>query len=204
VADWLARRLPSAYRLARAIWEHVYRFRQARRHAAPYPTNAAKLRILREHARRYGLANLVESGTALGETAWALRRRFDRVYTIELDPRLCRRARARFARSPNVTVLEGDSGIRLAEVLAELHGPTLFWLDSHVQRAESVRGELPTPAAAELGAIVSRGLDGHVVLIDDARLFSGRDGWPSVEELRSLAGGARFEVAEDVIRISAR
>src|SRR5438067_12447023 len=110
MADWLARRLPFAYRIARTLWERLYRFRQSRRHAAPYPTIAAKHRLLLEHARRHGLRTLVESGTALGETAWSLRRHFDRIYTIELDPRLCRRARSRFARQPHVTVREGDSG----------------------------------------------------------------------------------------------
>ena len=46
-----------------------------------------------------------------------------------------------------------------------------------------------------------------IVLVDDARLFTGTDGYPTLEELRSLAERLRpsstFAVARDVIRIRA-
>ncbi len=81
---------------------------------------ALKRRLLRETAREHGLRVLIETGTYMGEIAWALRRDFDRIETVELEPTLVRLAEIRFRRTKNVRVHEGDS----ATVLPRCSGST--------------------------------------------------------------------------------
>jgi hypothetical protein len=178
----LLARIPPVYRLARAL-------KEARRACSDHHDNA-KRRLLRETAQRHGLRILVETGTYMGETAWALRDAFDRVETIELEPTLARLARVRFARTPTVRTHEGDSAAVLPRILASLDEPALFWLDAHPSTDRTAHGG-PIPLRAELSAIASHAVDGHVILVDDVR-YLGTEGYPSRKELE-LPG---YDVAE--------
>ena len=57
----------------------------------------------------------------------------------------------------------------------------------------------------ELGAIYRHNPTAHVILIDDARHFTGAGDYPSLDELRRLVDewspGASIEVADDIIRL---
>jgi hypothetical protein len=181
----LLARVPPVYRLARAA-------KEARRARTGHHDNA-KRRLLRETAERHGLRVLVETGTYMGETAWALRRTFDRVETIELEPTLARLARIRFARTPTVHTHEGDSASVLPRILESLDEPALFWLDAHPSTDRTARGG-PIPLLAELAAIARHPVDGHVVLVDDLR-FLGTNGYPSREQIE-LPGYELAEVGE--------
>jgi hypothetical protein len=169
----LLARIPPLYRFARAA-------KEARRARTEHHDNA-KRRLLREVAQRHGLRVLVETGTYMGETAWALRNSFDRIETIELEPTLARLARIRFAHTPTVRTHEGDSAAVLPTILASLDEPALFWLDAHPSTDRTARGG-PIPLRAELSAIVSHAVRGHTVLVDDIR-YLGTDGYPSREEI---------------------
>ena len=92
---------------------------------------------------------LVETGTYMGETAWALRRDFERIETIELEPTLARLARIRFGRTKNVGVHEGDSAAVLPRILETLDSPALFWLDAHPSTDRTARGG-PIPLRSEI------------------------------------------------------
>jgi len=169
----LLARFPPAYRLARAAKEAV---RARREHH-----DNAKRRLLRDVAQRNGLRVLVETGTYMGETAWALRDSFDRIETIELEPTLARLARIRFARSSRVRTHEGDSATVLPRILDSLDQPALFWLDAHPSTDRTARGG-PIPLRAELAAIAAHDVQGHVILVDDVR-YLGTGGYPPREEL---------------------
>ena len=146
----------------------------------------------------------IETGTSEGETVAALAPRFRRAISIELHPTLAALARHRFRRWENVEILEGDSEELLPELLASVDEPALFWLDGHATTF-GARGPRVTPIRGELEAILAHPVTGHVVLIDDARLFAAGGGYPSLEEVRALVGSRRPEwgvtVADDVIRI---
>lgn len=203
----------SAYSLWYALRDRraVLRW-QADKARLPIPPPAAKRALLRAVGREFGLRTLVETGTAAGETPYALRRDFRRIITIEVDSHLAAAARRRFQPYAHLRVLHGDSGGLLPQVLAELDEPALFWLDGHQMRVPTAsgaqpgaRGERVTPVRAELAAILAHPTSDHVVLIDDARLFTGHGDYPTLDEVQQLVRSQRpkwrFEVEDDVIRL---
>jgi hypothetical protein len=182
----LLARIPPLYRLARSLKEH----RRARGAHRDNPKRA----LLRDVAKRHHLRVLVETGTYMGETAWALRRELDRIETIELEPTLARLARIRFKRVTNVHVHEGDSATVLPRILESLTEPALFWLDAHPSTDRTAR-DAPIPLRAELAAIGRHPVSGHVVLVDDLK-YAGTPGYPTIEEIS--IPGYRFEQARGV------
>jgi hypothetical protein len=181
----------------------VRRWKQEGRPVPPPP--AVKQQVLRSYAQQYGLRTFVETGTFFGDTTAALRPHVDQVLTIELSPELAGRARQRFARAPNVHILEGDSSLLLPEILAQLREPALFWLDGHYSAGITARGNEDTPVRTELRAILEHPIRKHVILIDDARDFKGGE-YPTIEEVaetvRSHSSGYNFDLRDDIIRLT--
>ena len=184
----LLARVPPLYRLARA-------FKERRR--PPDHRDTPKRALLRETAVAYGLRVLIETGTYMGETSWALRREFDRIETIELEPTLAHLAAIRFARTANVHVHAGDSADVLPRLLDALDTPALFWLDAHPSTDRTARGA-QIPLRRELDAIAAHPVAGHVILVDDLQ-FMGTPGYPAAEEL--APPGYSFEAVGPVARL---
>jgi hypothetical protein len=182
----LLARVPPLYRLARSLKER-------RRARGDHPDNP-KRALLRDVAKEHHLRVLVETGTYMGETAWALRRELDRIETIELEPTLARLARIRFKRVPNVHVHEGDSAAVLPRILETLAEPALFWLDAHPSTDRTAH-DAPIPLRAELAAIGGHPVGGHVVLVDDLQ-YLGTPGYPALGEI--TIPGYRFEQARGI------
>ncbi len=133
------------------------------------------VQILRDHA----LSVAVETGTFLGDTAAALSRHCEQVITIELHPRLAALARLRFTDNPRVSVVEGDSGLLLPKIVAELDRPTLFYLDGHYSGDGTA---LSAPLLNELSAIIDGAKKGSVVVIDDLRCIGVDPDYPSLTQ----------------------
>ena len=71
-------------------------------------------------------------------------------------------------------------------------------------RIEPLRGELETPVINELASVLAHATPGHVILIDDARLFDGTNDYPTMDGIRDMIGphaGRRLSVERDIIRI---
>jgi hypothetical protein len=149
------------------------------------PPAAAKYEIIRQYAERFRTSVLVETGTFLGDTVYALRNDFLRIVSIELDPRLAATARQRFADDGRITVLRGDSSRLLPAVLSNLDAPTLFWLDAHWSGGVTAHGAKETPVSEELEIILAHKVPGHVVLIDDSDLLGTRRDYPSLEVVQA-------------------
>jgi hypothetical protein len=166
------------------------------------PPPIVKQRILRAYLRDYGLDTLVETGTFTGDMVGALVGSARRIISIELDTQLHQAARRRFAGESSVELLLGDSAELLPGVIKNVQDRALFWLDGHYTGGVS-GPPLDSPIVLELEALLAQPPRGHVVLIDDARLFVGRDGYPTLEALRALIvnrrPGARVVVADDII-----
>jgi len=164
-----------------------------------------KQQVVREHAQRSGARVLVETGTYRGDMVAAMRAHFSRIYSIELDGALCADAQKRFARQPHITILQGDSGVVLGRLLPEITESCLFWLDGHYSEGVTAKGEHNTPIRQELDAISRHmSLAQDVVLIDDARCFTGQDDYPRLAEVQAWAAAHGLNtcyVQDDIIRI---
>lgn len=174
------------------------------------PPHYRKQQILRKTAHDYQLRDLIETGTFLGDMLAAMRDDFNSLTSIELSEELHARAQQRFAGDSKITLLRGDSKELIAEVAGSLTRPSLFWLDAHYSGSwhedfeETAGGDRDNPIYAELEAVFARGLD-HVVLIDDARLFNGQEGWPQLKDICAFVEEREPQrevlVAEDIVRI---
>jgi hypothetical protein len=168
------------------------------------PPHVYKARLVRRYGRRYRLRTLVETGTYHGHMVEAVKGSFPLVYSIELDDTLYEAARRQFQDHQHIHLLHGDSGQLIEEVLSQLKGPALFWLDAHFS-GQGTSGEGMNPIEREVMAILESDERRHVVLIDDARLFTGEDAYPTLEHLQDLVHAARPEmrmsVDVDVIRV---
>jgi hypothetical protein len=164
-----------------------------------------KQRTVRDYARRHGLRVLIETGTYYGEMVAAMRRHFDRIESIELDPALAARAARRFARDPRVRIHAGDSQRVIPTLLASLHEPALFWLDAGYYGWAGREGATER-LGDELSAILHHPVPGHVVLMDDAHGLDGRNGALTLAALTRrvcAASPARaIAVTYDIVRIT--
>lgn len=167
------------------------------------PPPSWKQRLVRRYGRRFSLSLLAETGTSWGDMVAACRGSFEHIYSIELDPRLHEAARQRFAGVDDIELLCGDSAVVLPRLLARIDRPCLFWLDGRAM-VGGVSGPVATPIRGELAAILGHRVDGHVVLIDDARLFVGRGDYPRLRELEEIIRRGRpdwvVDVRHDVVR----
>ncbi len=164
-----------------------------------------KQMTVKAYADKYGADVFVETGTYLGEMLDAVKYSFKKLYSIELSPDLYERTAKKFARHKHITVLEGDSPMVLPEILNQIYEPCLFWLDAHYSEGITVRGDKETPILGELERIFSHPIEGHIILIDDARFFTGQNDYPALEELKELVLRRYptfvFDVKDDIIRI---
>jgi hypothetical protein len=94
--------------------------------------------------------------------------------------------------------------VLVPRIAAQLQEPALFWLDAGYYGFADAKGN-PDRIVIELSAIFAHAISDHVVLIDDARAFSGKDGAASMGDLRHLvaqkAPGRVLEVRDDIVRI---
>jgi hypothetical protein len=168
---------------------------------APAPP-IVKQRIVRTCLQKYGLDTLVETGTYTGDMVDALVGHAQRIISIELDEQLYLAARQRFAGESRVELLLGDSAALLPRVLKNINGRALFWLDGHYTAGVS-GPPADSPIVLEIEALLAEPPRGNVVLIDDARLFTGSDGYPTVDALRTLIlnrrPDAHVSVSDDIV-----
>jgi hypothetical protein len=163
-----------------------------------------KQRTVREYAQRYGLRVLVETGTYYGEMVAAMKAHFDRIYSVEYESQLAQRAIRKFARYPHIRIFEGDSQKVVPDLLKSIEQPALFWLDAGYYGWAGLQGDQQR-LTTELEAILRHPLQGHVILMDDARGLNGQNGAPTVAELKqrieSEFPGRQVEVQYDILRI---
>jgi hypothetical protein len=181
-------------------WYWILRGRPAR---SPH---LLKQRVVREYGERFGVQTLVETGTYYGEMVAAMKNHFDRIYSIEYVQELASRATRKFARDEHVRIFCGDSRLAMPEVLALLEGPALFWLDAGYYGWVGIRTN-EQRLSAELEMILGHRF-AHIILLDDARGLTGRDGIPSVADVKSYVESTfpqrSVEVEYDIMRITLR
>jgi len=169
----------------------------------PVP-HAIKQNNIRKYREASRCQVFVETGTFLGDMVEAQKNNFKKVISIELGKELYEKALRRFEHDPQVTLLQGDSGVLLKEVVKDIKEPALFWLDGHFSAGITAKSDKNTPIVEELKTILSSSID-HGILIDDARLFTGKEDYPSLSEIcflvQEYSPKRKVEVADDIIRI---
>lgn len=192
------------------VFGHLYHWREWLMYVLSFRKLAhtphlIKRRIIRQYATLHGLRRFVETGTYVGDFLAMMKRDFDELYSVELSEDLHRRAQLRFAGIGKIHLLQGDSGRVIPKVIEQLQGPAVFWLDAHWSGGMTARGTDDTPIVPELRHVLADPRP-HVVLVDDARYFTGTNGYPTMDGLRELVHGLRPEytvvLEQDIIRIT--
>lgn len=127
---------------------------------------------LKECSKKYGNSIFIETGTFKGKTTEIASKVFEHVYTIELSEGLYGDALEKFKHYPNVTCLQGDSGVVLSSLLADVKENAVFFLDAHWAGDLSARLERDCPVLEELSVISRRNMTHKdLIIIDDISFF---------------------------------
>ncbi|MEN9614144.1 MAG: hypothetical protein RLZZ347_451 [Candidatus Parcubacteria bacterium] len=165
-----------------------------------------KEQIVKKYRKLVDGQTLVETGTYMGEMIDATCANFKKIISIELDTTLAHKAQKRFAHNKNITILQGDSSALLPSIIQNLSGTVVFWLDAHYSGGITAKGDHYTPILSEVKIIASYPQKNTTLLIDDARLFTGKDEYPLLSDFKEyvtkLFPKHTYEVIDDVIRLS--
>jgi hypothetical protein len=168
------------------------------------PPHIVKQMAVAHYRKLTGYDVFIETGTYLGEMVEAQKKKFRKIYSIELGIDLFKNAKERFIHDTNIIIIHGDSGKVLPKVLSGINEPAIFWLDGHYSAGITAKGEKECPIFEELHAIFHNRVFEHVLLIDDARFFNGKGDYPTLDELKEFVFSKNkkyhFEVKDDIIR----
>jgi len=196
-----------AYKVLRFLKQHrELRTWEERGRPMPLP-ELMKHQVVRSYAKRFNLETFVETGTYLGNMIFAVSDVFHEIISIEVEDFLYRTAKRRFARCSKIRIVHGDSAEVLRSMLPSIDKTkrVLFWLDAHSCGGITMSAPKHPPVLRELECILDSQLSNFVVLIDDARMFTGRNGYPTMEQIALLVSSKRpshkLHVQEDIVRI---
>lgn len=163
-----------------------------------------KQEIIKEYSEYADI--FIETGSYYGDTVSAVLKRFKKIISIELGEDLFKKVRNRFLGIEHITIIHGDSGKVLKDVLADIHEPVVFWLDAHYSGGVTVRGDKETPIMEELECIFDHSIKDHVILIDDARMYVAGNCEVTRQEIKDYvfkrAPNKDFKIKNDIIYIS--
>ena len=157
----------------------------------------------------YDIKNFVETGTGQAEVVQTVVEADDtlNVHTIEVIPEIYDKNKINFSYLKDVNWPLGTSFDILPEILPDLKGTTLFWMDAHFPGADfglSSYGDEKDddkrlPLKKELETIVeNRDVTNDVFVIDDLRIYEdgpfGDGNW----EDREKYGGDGIEFIEEL------
>ncbi len=169
------------------------------------PPHVLKQATIISFQKQFGINLLVETGTYLGDMIAALKNHFTKLISIELSQELHHAALKRFKKDKHVTLVYGDSGVALQDLVTKINEPAIFWLDGHYSGGITAMGKTVCPIFEELKAIFKSGYH-HILLIDDARLFDGTNDYPTLEQLisfiKSKKSNSKITVMNDIIRVT--
>jgi hypothetical protein len=151
------------------------------------------------YINKYNLENYIETGTGEGTClSHVLNFPFKKYYSVEIYKQVYKNVLPKFIKNENCNILLGNSYEVLPNILREISGNVLFFLDAHFPGADfhyetytSVEDyDTRLPLKKEIETIVSnRDTKNDVFIIDDLRVYEDNDytdgNWP----LRSVAGG---------------
>jgi len=149
----------------------------------PLPPQSLKLAVIRHNIPNPHPRVFIETGTYYGDTVAAIKDMYTSVISIEVDEAFYKKACIRFATDKNVRIVLGDCASELPAILSGLQEPAVFWLDGHYSGGETGKGEIEDPILISLNQIASHPVKEHVIFVDDARTFDGREGRPDISDV---------------------
>lgn len=163
-----------------------------------------KERVVSKYGKKYGTSILFESGTFRGDMVYVSRNQFKRIISVELSDYYFKNAVKLFKNYKHIEIYFGDSGEEIKKIIKSINEPALFWLDGHFVGKGTAKGKLNTPIVNELKTILNHKIKSHVILIDDAGYFNGKNDYPTIEELKGMFKGSEYslKVENDIIRIT--
>lgn len=132
----------------------------------------------------------IETGSHQGNTVEIARQfGFSEIYTVELSDKWFNHCQQRFQSYSNIYVVQGDSSVKLKEILDGVDQPCVIWLDAHYSGGDTALGDTPCPIYQELDVIAQHPIKTHTILIDDMRAFGPqkKECLFDVEELKDLS-----------------
>ncbi len=152
----------------------------------PAPDNhiAKKSRILKL-SKEYNCSIFIETGTFYGQMLKFASKHFNLAMSVELFQPLYEINFNDFKKEKKVKIFLGNSANKLSEMMENTEEKILFWLDGHYSGNGTACGEQVSPIISELLTIKTHKRNDHCILIDDARLFNGHDGYPTLEETKN-------------------
>jgi|TARA_R110000868_G_scaffold411065_1_gene701659 hypothetical protein len=126
----------------------------------------------------------VETGTYMGETILRFIDDFEKSYTIELSENFFNQFNEKDYNRDKLKSILGDSSKKLKEVIDEIYGNTIFFLDGHFSQCGTAKGEKDVPLFEELEILNNFFKYECLIIIDDLRLFGTNTGedWTSVSK----------------------
>ena len=144
----------------------------------------------------------IETGTYKGKTARRLSSIATHVTSIESNLDFYVNALKWVKKFDNLTLVHGDSGAVLGNVIPSTEEHCLIWLDAHYSGGNTAGVLNHCPVINELNHILpSRSASNTIILIDDSRGLIGQSGWPLLSELIGLLNAHGFPsiIIDDVL-----
>lgn len=155
--------------------------------------NIEEVRVIISKFPEYSFPIFVESGTFIGQTIFALESLFKQLHTIELSENLYNRAKTSY-KGDKISFHNGESHTVFDTLLPRFEENTkegvVFFLDGHWSCADTACGTKEVPLLEELVKINELYTGPAIIIIDDYRLFDGKDpvvkGWKEVTKDKVL------------------
>ena len=145
-----------------------------------------KILRVRNIGKKFSCETFIETGTFYGQMVHAVKDCFKYVLSIELYEPLYKLNKTSFKNSPHIKLYYGDSALKLTNMLDESIGRVLFWLDGHFSGDGTAGNIVECPILNELIQISRDDRQDHCILIDDARLFDGNNGYPTFDDVKKI------------------